>query len=114
MTTQELTAAVRGAEKTLSTHDECIKDHGRRLDEVEGEVKEQGKLLNAIDKLVSGLARFDEKITDLSKQIDGLGGRIKLIELKPAEKWERIIYKIIEYVVLGGLGFLAAKLFGGV
>lgn len=114
MNTQELTTAVRSVEKTVSVHDECIKDHGRRLDEVEGEVKEQGKLLNAIDKLVSGLARFDEKITDLSKQIDGLSGRIKLIELKPAEKWERIIYKIIEYVVLGGLGFLAAKLFGGV
>lgn len=111
MTTQELTTAVRSVEKTVSVHDECIKDHGRRLDEVEGEVKEQGKLLNAIDKLVSGLARFDEKITDLSKQIDGLSGRIKLIELKPAEKWERIAYKVLEYIVLGGLGFLLAKLF---
>ena len=114
MTTQELTTAMREVEKTISTHDECIKDHKRRLDGIESEVKEQGKLLNTIDKLVAGLARFDEKITDLSKQIDGLSGRIKLIELKPAEKWERIIYKIIEYVVLGGLGFLAAKLFGGV
>lgn len=112
MTTQELTTAMRGVEKTISTHDECIKDHKRRLDGIESEVKEQGKLLNTIDKLVAGLARFDEKITDLSDKIDGLGNRINLIELKPAEKWERIIFEILKYVVLAGVGFLAAKLLG--
>jgi predicted nucleic acid-binding Zn-ribbon protein len=112
MTTQELTTAMRGVEKTISTHDECIKDNKRRLDGIESEVKEQGKLLNTIDKLVAGLARFDEKITDLSDKIDGLGSRINLIELKPAEKWERIIFEILKYVVLAGVGFLAAKLLG--
>lgn len=112
MTTQELTTAMREVEKTISTHDECIKDHKRRLDGIESEVKEQGKLLNTIDKLVAGLARFDEKITDLSDKIDGLGSRIDLIELKPAEKWERIIFEILKYVVLAGVGFLAAKLLG--
>jgi hypothetical protein len=35
-----------------------------------------------------------------------------LIELKPAEKWERIIYEILKYIVLAGLGFIAAKLLG--
>lgn len=112
MTTQELTTAMREVEKTISTHDECIKDHKRRLDGIESEVKEQGKLLNTIDKMVDGLARFDEKITDLSDKIDGLGRRINLIELKPAEKWERIIFEILKYVVLAGVGFLAAKLLG--
>jgi len=34
-----------------------------------------------------------------------------MIELKPAEKLERIAYKVLEYIVLGGLGFLLAKLF---
>ena len=112
MTTQELTTAMREVEKTISTHDECIKDHKRRLDGIESEVKEQGKLLNTIDKLVAGLARFDEKITDLSDKIDGLGSRINLIELKPAEKWERIIFEILKYFELAGVGFLAAKLLG--
>lgn len=112
MTTQELTTAMREVEKTISTHDECIKDHKRRLNDIESEVKEQGKLLNTIDKLVAGLARFDEKITDLSDKIDVLGSRINLIELKPAEKWERIIFEILKYVVLAGVGFLAAKLLG--
>ena len=33
-----------------------------------------------------------------------------MIELKPAEKWERIIFEVLKYVVLAGVGFLAAKL----
>jgi hypothetical protein len=61
-----------------------------------------------------GLTRLDEKMGDLSCKIDTFGSRINLIELKPAEKWERMVYKVLEYVVLAGLGFLAAKLIGGV
>ena len=114
MTTQELTAAVRTAEKTIAVHDECITEYGRRLDGIEVEVKEQGKLLQSIDRLAMGLTRLDEKMTDLSCKIDGFGNRIKLIELKPAEKWERIIYEVLKYIVLAGVGFLAAKLIGGV
>ena len=121
MTTQELTTAVREVEKTVSMHDECIKDHGRQISEIRAaeketraEVKEQGKLLQSIDRLAMGLTRLDEKMGDLSCKIDTFGSRINMIELKPAEKWERIAYEVLKYVVLAGVGFLAAKLIGGV
>lgn len=114
MNTQELTTAVRGIEKTVSTHEECIKDHERQINDMKVEVKEQGRLLQSIDKLAMGLSRLDEKMGDLACKIDNFGSRINLIELKPAEKWERMVYKVLEYVVLAGLGFLAAKLVGGV
>lgn len=114
MTTQELTAAVRTAEKTIAVHDECIVEYGRRLDGIEAEVKEQGKLLQSIDRLAMGLTRLDEKMGDLSCKIDTFGSRINMIELKPAEKWERIAYEVLKYIVLAGVGFLAAKLIGGV
>ena len=114
MNAQELTTTVRDIEKTVSAHDECIKDHGRQIGEVRAEVKEQGKLLQSIDRLAMGLTRLDEKMGDLSCKIDTFGSRINMIELKPAEKWERIAYEVLKYVVLAGVGFLAAKLIGGV
>ncbi len=114
MNAQELTTTVRDIEKTVSAHDECIKDHGRQISEVRAEVKEQGKLLQSIDRLAMGLTRLDEKMGDLSCKIDTFGSRINMIELKPAEKWERIIFEVLKYVVLAGVGFLAAKLIGGV
>ena len=105
MTTQELTAAVRTAEKTIAAHDECITEYGRRLDGIEAEVKEQGKLLQSIDRLAMGLTRLDEKMTDLSCKIDGFGSRINMIELKPAEKWERIAYRCSNMLYWRGLVF---------
>lgn len=114
MTTQELTLEVVDIKSKVSGMDEKLADACSRLLTVEKEVKEQGKLLQSIDRLAMGLTRLDEKMTDLSGKIDTFGSRINLIELKPAEKWERIAYKVLEYIVLGGLGFIVAKLIGGI
>ena len=114
MTTQELTKEVVELKGWKGGVDEKMSDVCMRVATVEREVKEQGRLLQSIDKLAMGLTRLDEKMGDLSTKIDTFGSRINLIELKPAEKWERIVFKIIEYAVLGGLGFLAATLVKGV
>lgn len=114
MTTQELTKEVLGMSAKVAGIESALHEANTRLESVEKDVKEQGKLLQSIDRLAMGLTRLDEKMTDLSCKIDGFGNRIKLIELKPAEKWERIIFEVLKYVVLAGVGFLAAKMIGGV
>ena len=112
MTTQELTKEVIDLKSKAAGMDEKMTDACNRLESVEKDVREQGKLLQSIDRLAMGLTRLDEKMGDLSDKIDVFGSRINMIELKPAEKWERIAYKVLEYVVLAGLGFIAAKLLG--
>lgn len=112
MTTQELTREVIGLKTQVAGMDEKMTDACNRLESVEREVKEQGKLLQSIDRLAMGLTRLDEKMGDLSDKIDVFGSRINMIELKPAEKWERIVYKLLEYIVLAGAGFIVAKLLG--
>ena len=112
MTTQELTKEVICLKGWKGGVDEKMSDVCSRVSAMEREIKEQGKLLQSIDRLAMGLTRLDEKMGDLSSKIDAFGGRINLIELKPAEKWERMVYKILEYIVLAGLGFIAAKLLG--
>ncbi len=114
MTTQELTKEVVDIKTKVAGMSEKIDEACLRLGTVEREVKEQGKLLQSIDRLAMGLSRLNEKMGDLSVKMDNFGSRINLIELKPAEKWERIIYEVLKYIVLAGLGFIAAKLIGGV
>lgn len=114
MTTQELTKEVLAMSAKVAGIESTLHEANTRLEAMEREVKEQGKLLQSIDRLAMGLSRLDEKMGDLSTKIDTFGSRINLIELKPAEKWERMVYKILEYIVLAGLGFIAAKLIGGV
>ena len=114
MTTQELTKEVLGMSAKVAGIESSLHEANTRLESVEKDVKEQGKLLQSIDRLAMGLTRLDEKMGDLSCKIDTFGSRINMIELKPAEKWERIIFEVLKYVVLAGVGFLAAKLIGGV
>ena len=114
MTTQELTKEVLGMSAKIAGVESALHEANTRLESVEKDVKEQGKLLQSIDRLAMGLTRLDEKMGDLSCKIDTFGSRINMIELKPAEKWERIVFEVLKYVVLAGVGFLAAKLIGGV
>ena len=88
------------------------KDHGRQIGEVRAEVKEQGKLLQSIDRLAMGLTRLDEKDgTDLSCKIDTFGSRINRLSESPL-KWEKIAFEILKFVAIGILGYAAAKLTG--
>ena len=110
MTTQELTQEVMNMNGRISSMDEKIKDACAHLESVEKEVKEQGKLLQSIDRLAMGLSRLDEKMGDLSEKITVFGNRINLMELKPAEKWEKIGFEVVKYLVLAGIGYAIAKL----
>ena len=110
MTTQELTQEVMNMNGKIASMEEKLKDECAHLESVEKEVKEQGKLLQSIDRLAMGLSMLDEKMGDLSEKITTFGNRINLIELKPAEKWEKIAMEVIKYLVLAGIGYFIAKL----
>lgn len=112
MTTQELTKEVIDFKAWKGGVDEKMSDACARIASVEREVKEQGKLLQSIDKLAMGLSRLDEKMGDLSCKLDNFGGRISLIELKPATKWEQIKWLILTVLVTAGLTLLITKLIG--
>jgi predicted RNase H-like nuclease (RuvC/YqgF family) len=86
MTTQELTKEVLAMSAKVAGIESTLHEANTRLEAMEREVKEQGKLLQSIDRLAMGLTRLDEKMGDLSCKIDTFGSRINLIELKPAEK----------------------------
>ena len=110
MTTQELTQEVMNMNIRMASMDEKIKDACAHLESVGKEVKEQGRLLQSIDRLAMGLSRLDEKMGDLSEKITVFGNRINLMELKPAEKWEKIGFEVVKYLVLAGIGYAIAKL----
>ena len=110
MTTQELTQAFTTMNAKIAAMNEKINDACAHMEGIEREVKEQGRLLQSIDRLAMGLARLDEKMGDLSEKITVFGNRINLMELKPAEKWEKVGFEVVKYLVLAGIGYAIAKL----
>ena len=110
MTTQELTQAFTTMNAKMAAMNEKLNDACAHMEGIEKEVREQGKLLQSIDRLAMGLSRLDEKMGDLSDKITAFGSRINLMELKPAEKWEKIGFEVVKYLVLAGIGYAIAKL----
>ena len=110
MTTQELTQEFVQMNAQMSAMNEKLNDTCAHMEVLGKEVKEQGKLLQSIDRLAMGLTRLDEKMGDLSCKIDTFGSRINMIELKPAEKWEKIAMEVLKYLVLAGIGYFIAKI----
>lgn len=99
MTTQELTKEVIDLKTDSSAMSQKVDEACLRLGAVEREVKEQGKLLQSIDRLAMGITRLDEKITDLGEKVDVFGGRINVLELAPATKWDRVKWLIVSVVL---------------
>lgn len=114
MTTQELTQAVRALDAKVAAHDAKLDDYSKRLCSAEESVKEQNRILIVIERLTNGIDTLNYKVGELGVKVDGFGKRLSCVELEPAQKWKSITLKVIEYIVIAGLGFLAAKMFGGV
>ena len=114
MTTQELTQAVRALDTKTAAHEVRLDDYSKRLCSAEDSVKEQNRILVVIERLTNGIDTLNYKVGELGVKVDGFGKRLSCVELEPAQKWKAVTFKIIEYIALAGIGFLAAKLFGGV
>ena len=67
-------------------------------------------LTRAIDKLATETLHLREEQTELKNNIGALDNRIKNIEMKPASKWENMIWFIVTALVGAILALLFTKI----
>jgi nitrate reductase NapAB chaperone NapD len=106
MTTEQLTEKVIDLEQKISAYDERSRAAIARLDTVEREVKDQGKLLVVVERLANGISNLTSKVDHLDAKVSLFGERISLIELKPAKNMEKIKMIVWSAVITGTLTFL--------
>jgi hypothetical protein len=109
MTTQELTKEVVDMKSRQAGMEEKMTDACARLVVVEHEVKEQGKLLQSIDRLTIGISSLQEKIKEMGTKIDVFGGRISSLELKPGKRWEMLVAELIKLIAAAAIGYALAR-----
>lgn len=114
MTTQELTQEVNTLDAKVAAHGERINGMEKRLCSAEESIKEQNRILVVIERLTNGIDGLNYKVNEIGNKVDNFGKRLSTVELKPAEKWEKITLEILKYIVIGILGFALAKLTGGI
>lgn len=97
----------------LASNETEHKSFKRRLDDHDEALKKQGDILiimerqsNAIEKMGSAVGRVEQKV-------DKIDSRVAVLETEPADKWKKITFEIIKYLVIAAVGFAASFIIKG-
>lgn len=85
-------------------------------------IDENDKLTEGIHQLAENVATMSVEVKMLTEKVDtsveeikgGLkehGERLKVLESKPAQKWEKFVWAIIAALITAGVGFLTGRFF---
>lgn len=89
------------------------KNNEHRIDDLEIEQKSQRELIISVKELATEVKHMREDMNTLKAEQkndrESLNSRLKLIEEKPAKKWEKLVSIVVTGIVSAVLGFFLAK-----
>ena len=85
----------------------------RRIDELEGSSKRQNDILVTLQRQADAIQTMNEKIDDVASDVKGVAKRVEAIENEPADKWKKMSFEAIKYIVLAVLGAIAGYFLNG-
>ena len=88
----------------LASNETEHKSFCRRLDEHDALLREQNKIVVAIEKQSNAIETMNTSMGRVEKKVDSLSGRVDAMEKKPGEKWEKVTWEILKYVLLAIAG----------
>ena len=110
MTIQDISKENADIKQTVAQLDERINAHNLRLDAVEKELKENRRVLVAVERLASATENIKERVGNLDVKMDRFGCRIETIEQKPAKRWDALVGQVISITVAATCGYLLSSL----
>ena len=110
MTAQELTKEVGEIRPALARVEEKVTTCLTRMDAVEKEQKEQGRLLVVVERLANGIENVRKDVNGLSCKFDEMTERVEGIEQKPAKRWDALVAQVIQLLIAAGVGYLLSKI----
>lgn len=101
--------------------DSRTKSNEHRIDDCETEIKEIKTEQKAIYEIASSVKNLAMSMSDLQSDVKEvkngqkqLNDKVNTLENQPAkktyEKWEKVTFEVIKWLVIGVLGFLVAKI----
>ena len=93
----------------LASNETEHKSFCRRLDEHDALLREQNKIVVAIEKQSNAIETMNTSMGRVEKKVDSLSGRVDAMEKKPGEKWEKVTWEILKYVLLAVAGVVIGK-----
>ncbi len=88
----------------LASNETEHKSFRRRLEEHDALLREQNKIVVAIEKQSNAIETMNKSMGRVESKVDSLSGRVDAVEKKPGEKWEKVTWEILKYVLLAIAG----------
>lgn len=76
----------------------------RRLDDHDALLREQNKIIVAIEKQGNALESMNKSMNRVETKVNSIDVRVEALEREPGEKWKKTTYEIVKYVVLALVG----------
>lgn len=88
----------------LASNETEHKSFRRRLEEHDALLREQNKIVVAIEKQSNAIETMNTSMGRVEKKVDSLSGRVDAMEKEPGEKWKKVTWEILKYVLLAIAG----------
>lgn len=76
------------------------KSFRRRLDEHDALLRDQNKIVVAIEKQSVAIDSMNKSMGRVETKVDNLSGRVDAMEKEPGDKWKKITWEIIKWAVI--------------
>lgn len=76
----------------------------RRLKEHDAKIEKMSDLMLAIQKQGNAIECMTRTLNDVKQSMENVENRVAQIEREPGEKWKKIVFEVIKYVVLAAAG----------
>lgn len=105
MINEEQYAVIKAAISSNEVEHESFK---RRLNEHDAALKKQGDILIVIERQSNAIEKVVHAMNRVEKTVDSIDKRVAVLEKEPADKWRKIVFEVIKYLVIAAVGFAAS------
>lgn len=85
----------------------------RRLDSLEEDSKRQTELLLTMQRQADAIEGLDKKMDGIAASVSNVEKRVEEIEKEPGDKWKKLAYEVIKYIVIAVVGVAAGYFIKG-
>lgn len=94
----------------LASNETEHKSFRRRLDEHDALLREQNKIVVAIERQSNAIETMNKSMGRVETKVDSLSGRVDAMEKEPGEKWKKVTWEILKYALLAIAGVVIGLL----
>ena len=104
MNEHELLEMKQQVDQETAANREAHASFKRRLDALEGAAKERTEMLVAIQRQGDAIENIGKKVSEIAVSVGNVEQRVDEIEKEPADKYKKLAFEVIKYIVLAVVG----------